>query len=222
MVKEMVTVVLQRRSANIHWGFSLAGGSDQGLTYKVASIREESIAEEAGLRKMDYLWKVNGESIFGLNHTAAAKLIKSSGTRLELIVERGDRIVPSFDLLYGKKAGGQPAKLKQRDLSGRAYYEAAMEDHGLPGKIPTKFTTVGKPFQLEVNQYNSPLNVYDDAIISEMVHTMDTLPKQDRNVPVNNEQGLFGRVVSSCRPVRTVQPLLVRTISDEMEGKWKS
>ena len=29
MVKEMVTVVLQRRSANIHWGFSLAGGSDQ-------------------------------------------------------------------------------------------------------------------------------------------------------------------------------------------------
>ena len=35
---------------------------------------------------------------------------RSSGTRLELIVERGDRIVPSFDLLYGKKAGGQPAK----------------------------------------------------------------------------------------------------------------
>jgi len=68
------------------------------------------------------------------------------------------------------------------------------------------------PFKLENNQYNSPIDVYNEAVINEMVHSMDTLPVQ----------GVSGRVVSSCRPVRTVQPLLVRTISDEMEGKWKS
>ena len=84
-----------------------------------------------------------------------------------------------------------------RPETGRAYYMAAMQSHGLPGKIPNSFTTggltdadianvstyhvqcllffaaVGKPF-FENIQYNSPIEVYNDETVVEMVKIMNT------------------------------------------------
>jgi len=220
MAKEMVTVSMMRKASNVPWGFSLAGGSDQGLTHKIGTVRDESIADQAALKQMDYLWKVNGKSVFGLTHSACAKLIKESGTRLELVVERGDRIVPSFQHIAPRN-GVRAGQLKKRELTGEAYYKDAMEDHGLPGKIPTRFTTCGKPFFLENKQFNSPIDVYDEQVIDEMVRTFDSLPRKTNAAQIEPCVVGTSKIVGSCRPVRSVQPKLIRTISDEMEGKWK-
>ena len=68
-----------------------------------------------------------------------------------------------------------------------------MQSHGLPGKIPTSFTTgtvvlafvvlllifpnhvilVGKPY-FENIQYNSPIEIYDDNTVDEMVKIMNS------------------------------------------------
>jgi len=213
MDKQVITVVLQRTNISVPWGFSLAGGIDQGLTHKIGTIREESIADEAGLKKMDFLWKVNGVTVFGLTHGACVKLLRESGTRLELIVERGSLVVPSFDQIRSKNNPKSANSKQRKQLTGQAYYRDAMQDHGLPGKIPTRFTTCGKPFLVENIQFNSPIEVYKDEVIDEMVRNLESHP----NIKVDP-----GKVMTSCRPVRNVRPDLMRTISDEMEGKWKN
>ena len=83
-----------------------------------------------------------------------------SGTSLKLTVERGDHIVPSFQEISGRTTNPQTQDTSShkrhsikifathfvdnpvfRELTGRAYYTAAMQSHGLTGKIPTSFTT---------------------------------------------------------------------------------
>ena len=75
-----------------------------------------------------------------------------------MTVERGDHIVPSFQEWAGRAQLQQGDAARRRwvgedDISalqwllccrpetGRAYYLAAMQSHGLPGKIPNSFTT---------------------------------------------------------------------------------
>ena len=92
-------------------------------------------------------------------------------------------------------------------MTGRAYYAAAMQSHGLPGKIPTSFTTgnqgvhvytdryliialiVGKPY-FENIQYNSPIEMYDDNTVDEMVKIMNnagaTAGKTETEGPSSN------------------------------------
>ena len=130
---------------------------------------------------------------------------------VQVTVERGDHIVPSFQEWAGRAQLQQGDTARRRwvgedDIStlqwllccrpetGRAYYLAAMQSHGLPGKIPNSFTTggetsanvftyhvprlffcaaVGKPF-FENIQYNSPIEVYNDETVVEMVKIMNT------------------------------------------------
>lgn len=81
-----------------------------------------------------------------------------------------------------------------RRMTGREYYTSAMQSHGLPGKIPTSFTTVGKPY-FENIQYNSPIEIYDDNTVDEMVKIMNnpgtdiglkTEARPAHPVPLNN------------------------------------
>ena len=52
----------------------------------------------------------------------------------------------------------------------------AMENHGLKGHLPQpeNFTTCGK-LGIEINQYNCPIECYDEAVIEEMTEDREML-----------------------------------------------
>merc|ERR1712168_926842 len=93
------------------------------------------------------------------------------GLKLNLEIERGTFIVPSFDEIWPNlskeslEGGGASKKSKKM---GMDYILEAMEHHGL-GHLPQpdNFTTVGK-LGIEVNQYNNPIECYADETIDDM------------------------------------------------------
>ena len=143
MPKEIVEVILSRHAGTLPWGFTLSGGKDQGLTVKVGCVLEESIAERCGLRARDFIWTIAGKEVFEETHAGCVNLIKIAGDMLVLSVERGDHIVPSFEEISTAKAGTDQDEIKKegRHLTRKAYFKDALKCHGLPGKIPTSFTT---------------------------------------------------------------------------------
>ena len=111
-------------------------------------------------------------------------------------------------------------------MIGKAYYRDAMKDHGLSGKIPTSFSTCGKPF-LENIQYNSPIEMYDDKTVDEMVKVMDTAivattPAksifQTSGKPNGEIVTRMGWTVASSRPVNMVKQIEKTNSSDESNG----
>ena len=92
-------------------------------------------------------------------------IIKSSGNSLQMVVERGDHIVPNFEEIWPSNKD-KDAKYKRR-LIGMEYYMDAMEHHGLKGHLPQpdNFTTCGK-LGIEINQYNCPIEVGHAKFIS--------------------------------------------------------
>ena len=109
-----------------------------------------------------------------------------AGDRLVLSVERGDHIVHSLEEISRSKAETNHVKVNKegRHLTGKAYFKDAMKGHGLPGKIPTSFTTCGKPY-VENIQYNSPIEIYDNKTVDEMVKVMDTKTGATTNIGVS-------------------------------------
>ena len=61
--------------------------------------------------------------------TQICGIIKSSGNSLQMVVERGDHIVPNFEEIWPSNKD-KDAKYKRR-LIGMEYYMDAMEHHGL-------------------------------------------------------------------------------------------
>ena len=200
MPKEIVEVILSRHAGTLPWGFTLSGGKDQGLTVKVGCVLEESIAERCGLRARDFIWTIAGKEVFEETHAGCVNLIKIAGDMLVLSVERGDHIVPSFEEISTAKAETDQVEIKKvgRHLAGKAYFKEAMKDHGLPGKIPTSFTTCGKPY-VENLQYNSPIEIYDDKTVAEMAKVMDSKTVANTNIGVSSfkmHQQPIGNIVS--------------------------
>merc|ERR1711970_1470168 len=66
MVKELITIEMERDSLQQKWGFTVQGGKDVSLTAKIASVKRFSPADRAGLEKMDYVWTVNGKEVFNM------------------------------------------------------------------------------------------------------------------------------------------------------------
>jgi hypothetical protein len=176
MPKEMITAKMTRTQGK-PWGFVIVGGKDQALTVKLGRIKPYSPAEAAGLKEWDYVWSLNGQEVFEMTHNQIVTLIKNSATSLELVVERGDHIVPNFEEIWPSNKGG---KSKIRNAIGMDYYMDAMENHGLKGHLPQpeNFTTCGK-LGIEINQYNCPIECYDEAVIEEMTEDREMLTNPD-------------------------------------------
>jgi len=169
MVKELITIEMERDSLQQKWGFTIQGGADLSLTTKIASVKRFSPADRAGLEKMDYLWTVNGKEVFKQTQPQVTNAIVSAQLTLTLQVERGTFIVPSFDEIWpqaGKDGirGGKGSKMRM----SYDYILDAMQHHGL-GHLPQpdNFTTCGR-LGIEVNQYNNPIEVYSDDTIEDM------------------------------------------------------
>ena len=62
----------------------------------------DSIASHSGCKSGDYLVKINGEDVFQLGHEEAKDLIRKAGNKLSMVVERGDKIVPSMNSAFPK------------------------------------------------------------------------------------------------------------------------
>ena len=62
----------------------------------------DSIASHSGCKSGDYLVKINGENVFNLGHEEAKDLIRRAGNKLNLVVERGEMIVPSMSTAFPK------------------------------------------------------------------------------------------------------------------------
>jgi hypothetical protein len=173
MPKEMINVTVQRKAGE-PWGMVIVGGKDQALTVKLGRIKAYSAAEAAGLKEWDYVWSINGQEVFEMSHNQICSLIKGAGNSLQMVVERGDHIVPNFEEIWPSQKD-KSDKYKRR-LIGDEYYMDAMENHGLKGHLPQpdNFTTCGK-LGIEINQYNCPIECYDEAVIEEMTEDREML-----------------------------------------------
>merc|ERR1712181_163971 len=90
------------------------------------------------------------------DHEDVCRLIAKAGTKMEMVVERGDHIVPSFEEIWPSRG---PTKRVKR---GVEYYLDAMEDNGLKGN-------------LEIKQYNNPMECYDEKTIEDMTDEMEMM-----------------------------------------------
>merc|ERR1739844_722119 len=189
MVKELITIEMERDSLQQKWGFTVQGGKDVSLTAKIASVKRFSPADRAGLEKMDYVWTVNGKEVFNMTQPQITKEIGGSQLKMVLQVERGTFIVPSFDEIWpqaGKERLGKGSK-----RMGMEYILEAMQHHGL-GHLPQpdNFTTVGR-LGIEFNHYFNPLECYADETIEEMREEkvlLDHPEIADRMVKQNTQQ----------------------------------
>merc|ERR1712203_450284 len=94
-------------------------------------------------------------------------LVKNSGNQLQMVIERGDHIVPNFEEIWPSEKN-RDDKYKRRLIG--------MENYGLKGHLPQpeNFTTCGK-LGIEINQYNCPIECYDEAVIEEMTEDREML-----------------------------------------------
>jgi len=160
-----INVSLSREAGNQPWGFRLQGGKDRGLPFQLLKVPLDSIASHSGCKTGDYLVKINGENVFNLGHEEAKDLIRRAGNKLNLVVERGDMIVPSMNSAFPKQKPGD----EEVDSKPKSYSQMILEKTGrLPGQKDHGFTTVGKP-KMASKQYNSPMKMYSDDIIEEIM-----------------------------------------------------
>ena len=103
--------------------------------------------------------------VFGMTQPQITAEIVNSQLTLEMEVERGTFIVPSFDEIWPQ--AGKDTKKKAKRM-GMEYILEAMQHHGL-GHLPQpdNFTTCGR-LGIEINQYNNPVECYHDDTIEEM------------------------------------------------------
>jgi len=163
MGKELISVELTRESGSIPWGIRLGGGKDRGRVHVLEKVTYQGLGHIAGLMQKDYIVKVNGTSVFGLDHDPAKQLIKDAGNRLHLEVERGDFIVPSLDEAFPKKK----VDTASVDPKSKPYWIQAIEQ-GQGSNRSKGFTTCGKP-RMAQKQYNSPLEMYSEEAIEEIM-----------------------------------------------------
>ena len=104
-----------------------------------------------------------GQDVFHLNHEEAKDLIRQGGNKLLLVVERGEKIVPSLNSAFPKP--------KSEDVvdKPKSYSQEVLERTGrLPGQKEQGFTTIGKA-KMASKQYNSPMKMYSEDIIEEIM-----------------------------------------------------
>merc|ERR1712029_710841 len=61
----------------------------------------------------DYVWSINGQEVFEMSHNQICNIIKGAGTSIEMVVERGDHIVPNFEEIWPSNKD-KSAKYKRR------------------------------------------------------------------------------------------------------------
>ena len=129
-----INVCLARESGSQPWGFRLQGGKDRGLPFQLLKVSSslvlvrfpltcppqvplDSIASHSGCKSGDYLVKIADKDVFDLGHEEAKELIRRAGNRLSLVLERGEKIVPSMNSAFPKQKSDEPIEEKAKTYS---------------------------------------------------------------------------------------------------------
>ncbi|KAJ6655302.1 hypothetical protein lerEdw1_005494 [Lerista edwardsae] len=92
------------------FGFSLRGGSEYNMDIYVLALMEGGPAQQCGkMQVSDQLIEINGEPTVGMTHAQAVEHIRSGGSRIHLVLKRGNGFVPDYD----RQCSKSPAKLQQ-------------------------------------------------------------------------------------------------------------
>merc|ERR1711892_1055019 len=176
----LITVTMERDNQSQPWGFRLQGGKDRGLPFQLLKVPLDSIGGHSGCKSGDYLVKISGEDVFQLGHEEAKDLIRKAGNKLVMVVERGDKIVTSMNSAFPKP------KKEELETTTKSYSQMVLEKTGrLPGQKDQGFTTVGKA-KMASKQYNSPMKMYSEDIIEEIMTQGTAFGKEiDPNNPWN-------------------------------------
>ncbi|XP_054859862.1 uncharacterized protein LOC129346546 [Eublepharis macularius] len=92
------------------FGFSLRGGSEYNMDIYVLALMEGGPAQQCGkIQVSDQLVEINGAPTVGMTHAQAVEHIRSGGSRIHLVLKKGNGFVPDYDRGYSKS----PTKLQQ-------------------------------------------------------------------------------------------------------------
>lgn len=164
MPREFIEVEMNR-TPGTPWGIRIGGGQDRGRVLVLEKVTFSSLAHDHGLRTRDYIVEINGSEVFGLKHEECKALITSAKDHLKIKVERGDHIVPSLDEAFPKKKTEDATDGNKKE---KPYWIRAIES-GAGVRNSTGFTTVGKP-RIATKQYNSPMDMYSEEALEEMMN----------------------------------------------------
>ncbi|XP_029769635.1 membrane-associated guanylate kinase, WW and PDZ domain-containing protein 1 [Terrapene carolina triunguis] len=80
------------------FGFSLRGGSEYNMDIYVLGLLEGGPAQQSGkIQVSDQLVEINGEPTLGMTHARAVEQIRRGGSRIRLVLRKGDGFVPDYD-----------------------------------------------------------------------------------------------------------------------------
>ncbi|KAM7134282.1 PDZ domain-containing protein MAGIX isoform 2-T2 [Macrochelys suwanniensis] len=80
------------------FGFSLRGGSEYNMDIYVLGLLEGGPAQKSGkIQVSDQLVEINGEPTLGMTHARAVEQIRRGGSRIRLVLRKGDGFVPDYD-----------------------------------------------------------------------------------------------------------------------------
>lgn len=80
------------------FGFSLRGGSEYNMDIYVLGLLEGGPAQQSGkIQVSDQLLEINGEPTLGMTHARAVEQIRQGGSRICLVLRKGDGFVPDYD-----------------------------------------------------------------------------------------------------------------------------
>ena len=77
----------------------------------------DSIASHSGCKSGDYLVKIADKDVFDLGHEEAKEMIRRAGNKLSLVLERGEKIVPSMNSAFPKQKSDEPIEEKAKTYS---------------------------------------------------------------------------------------------------------
>lgn len=146
------------------WGLRIGGGVDRGKVIVIEKVIFNSVAYESGVKDRDYVVEVNGTKVFEMSQDDFKQMIKNAGDQIHLKVERGDHIVPNMDEAFPKKKSDEEP-IRRGD---KPYWMQALEEGKGNKRLNSGFTTVGKP-KIAQKQYNSPLEMYSEEVLEEIM-----------------------------------------------------
>jgi len=188
----ILNVTLKRQSNSQPWGFRLQGGVDRGLPFQLLKVPLDSVASHCGCKTGDYLVRISGEDVFSLTHDQVKDKIRQAGNEMKMVLERGQKIVPSINEAFPKPK----VEVSETDSKPKPYYQQVLEKTGeMPGQKNKGFTTVGKA-KMATKQYNSPMAMYSDDIIEEIM-TQGTALGQE--IDPQNPWNMTGQTFDASR-----------------------
>ncbi|XP_026567151.1 PDZ domain-containing protein MAGIX [Pseudonaja textilis] len=110
------------------FGLSLRGGSEYNMDIYVLALMEGGPAQQCGkIQVSDQLVEINGESTAGMTHGQAVEHIRSSGSRIRLVLKRGNGFIPDYDRVFSQSS----AKTQQQVLEAE---DKARHRHRKPNR----------------------------------------------------------------------------------------